>query len=72
MAVGFHPIANLFQAGHRILLKISGADDIPENLFQIGMYHLASQDNNTVTVYHSAEYPSHVLLPITRGNLGGI
>ena len=71
IVVGFHPVANSFKAGHRIGLKIGGADDDPENLFQVGMYHLSSQDNNTVTVYHCAEYPSHILLPITRGNLGG-
>ena len=60
-----------FKAGHRIVLKISSADDEPENLFQAGQYHLTSRTPNTITVYHSAEYPSHLLLPITKGNIVG-
>jgi hypothetical protein len=35
------------------------------------MYHLCSQTSNTITVYNNAEYPSHLLLPITRGNVVG-
>lgn len=65
------PVANLFKAGHRIVLKISSADDDPENLGEVGMTHLLSQTPNTITVYHNAEYPSHLLLPITRGNIVG-
>jgi hypothetical protein len=71
LAIGFSPLSNLFKVGHRIVLKISSADDDPENLFQVGMYHLCSQTPNTVTVYHNAQYPSHLLLPITRGNIIG-
>ena len=71
LAIGFSPIANLFKAGHRIMLKISSADDDPDNLFQVGMYHLCSQTPNTITVYHDARYPSNLLLPITRGNIIG-
>ena len=62
---------NLFKAGHRIVLKISSADDPPEDLYQIGQEHLCGQTSNTITIYHSAEYPSHLLLPITRGNIVG-
>jgi predicted acyl esterase len=71
LSLGFSPIANLFTAGHRIALKISSADDNPDNLFQVGMYHLCSQTPNTITVYHDASHPSHLLLPITRGNIIG-
>jgi uncharacterized protein len=71
LAVGFSPLAHLFKAGHRVVLKISSADDDPENLFQVGMYHLCSQFSNTITIYHNAKYPSHLLLPITRGNIVG-
>ena len=53
------------------MLKISSSDDEPENLFQVGHDHLLSQTPNTITVYHNAEYPSHLLLPITRGNIVG-
>jgi uncharacterized protein len=65
------PIACLFPAGHRVMLKISSADDPPTDLYQVGHEHLVSQANNTVTIYHSAQYPSHLLMPITRGNVVG-
>jgi putative CocE/NonD family hydrolase len=71
LSIGLSPVSNLFKAGHRIGLKISSADDDPENLFQVGMYHLCSQTPNTITVYHNAQYPSHLLLPVTRGNIIG-
>ena len=70
-SIALNPTANLFKVGHRIVLKISSSDDEPENLFQVGHEHLLSQTPNTITVYHNAEYPSHLLLPITRGNIVG-
>jgi predicted acyl esterase len=69
--IALFPTANLFKAGHRIVLKISSADEQPKSLFQEGMYHLISQVNNTITIYHNAQYPSHLLLPITKGNIVG-
>jgi hypothetical protein len=71
LSIAFAPITNLFKAGHRIMLKISSADDDPENIFQVGQYHLCSQTPNTITVYHNARYPSNLLLPVTRGNVIG-
>jgi predicted acyl esterase len=65
------PIANLFKAGHRIMLKISSADDPPENLYQVGHEHLISQMPNTITIYQNAKYPSSLLMPITKGNIVG-
>ncbi len=65
------PVANLFKAGHRMMLKISSSDETPENLYQVGHEHLTSQAPNTVTIYHNAQYPSHLLVPITRGNIIG-
>jgi hypothetical protein len=53
------------------VLKISSSDDKPENRFQVGIEHLTNQTPNSITLYHSAEYPSHLLLPLTRGNIGG-
>ena len=70
-AIDLIPMANLFKAGHRIVLKISGADDPPSLLSEVRMNHLVSQTPNTITVYHNAQYPSHLLLPITRGNIIG-
>jgi uncharacterized protein len=65
------PVANLFKAGHRIMLKLSSSDETPETLYQVGQAHLGSQAANTVTVYHNAQYPSHLMLPITKGDFIG-
>jgi predicted acyl esterase len=71
LSINLNPIACLFKAGHKILLKIRSADDAPGDLTQVRMYHLYSQTPNTVTVYHNARYPSNLLLPVTRGNIIG-
>jgi predicted acyl esterase len=65
------PIARVFKAGHRIMLKISSADDPPDNLYNVGHEHLVSQTPNTITFYHNARYPSHLMLPISKGNIVG-
>lgn len=67
------PTGVLFKAGHRIGLKISGVDDEePKNTIDLFFTpHLWSQTPKTVTVYHYADYPSHLLLPITKGNIIG-
>lgn len=70
-SINLNPAAALFKAGHRIVLKISSSDDVPGDLTQVKMEHLCSQTPNTITIYHSAQYPSHLLLPITRGNIIG-
>nr|MDO8082381.1 CocE/NonD family hydrolase [Candidatus Freyarchaeota archaeon] len=67
------PTCNLFKVGHRIGLKISGVDDEePKSIIDLTFTpHLWSQTPKTVTVYHYADYPSHLLLPITKGNIVG-
>jgi len=68
--IEIRPYGILFKAGHRIGLRIKCVDDEqPSNFLQaIGMGHLWRLSASRVTVYHQAEYPSHLLLPITRGN----
>ena len=69
--VEIRPYAVLLKAGHRLRLRIRCTDegDEPANhLHAIGNYHVASQASTRVTVYHDAERPSHLLLPITKGN----
>ena len=70
-SIALNPTAALFKSGHRIMLKISGSDDKPKDLFKVGHEHLVNQTPNTITIYHNATYPSHLLLPITRGNIVG-
>jgi predicted acyl esterase len=71
LSINLWPTANLFKAGHKIMLKISSADEPPEDLYQVKQEHLCSHRPNTITVYHNAQYPSSLLLPITRGNIVG-
>jgi predicted acyl esterase len=66
----FRPNGILYKAGHRIGLSIKCVDDErPTNFLQaIAMGHLWRQSASRVTVYHSSEFPSHLLLPVTKGN----
>ena len=68
--IEIRPYGILFKAGHRIGVRIKSVDDEkPTNFLQaIGMGHLWRQSASRVTVYHNSEFPSHLLLPVTRGN----
>ena len=64
--------ANLFKAGSRIKLKITCCDDQPDNALEaIAGGHIRRQSGSRVTVYHNDQYPSHLLLPVTAGNVIG-
>ncbi len=66
------PTGNLFKAGSRIKLKIACTDDPPKHrLEMIASGHLWRQSPSQLTIYHNADYPSHLLLPVTRGNILG-
>ena len=66
------PTANLFKAGTRIKLKITSADEAPKHAFeQIAGGNIRRQSSSRITVYHNTEHFSHLLLPITKGNLLG-
>lgn len=53
-----------------IKLKISCSDDQPQNpLEMIASGSLTRQSPSRLRVYHDAEHPSELLLPITRGNI---
>ena len=67
------PMAQMFKAGHRIAIKIRCVDDEKPTCFPdlVGAGHLWRQAGSRVTVYHNEDYPSHLLLPITKGNIIG-
>jgi predicted acyl esterase len=66
------PTANLFKAGSRIKLKIACCDDQPSNsLESIAGGHIRRQSGSRVTVFHNEDHPSHLVLPITAGNVIG-
>jgi hypothetical protein len=45
---------------------------VPTNsLESIAAGHIRRQSGSRVTVYHNEEYPSHLLLPVTAGNVIG-
>ena len=65
--------ARLFQAGERIALRIKGADDEPavNSLQALARNHLRRPRPLRITVHHDEAHPSHLDLPITRGNIIG-
>ncbi len=64
------PTGNLFKAGSRIGLIISSVDGEPGNPLElIACGSLRRQSISRVTVYHNADYPSCLVLPITKGNI---
>lgn len=68
--VEMRPYGILLKPGYRLALRIKCADDeAPRHDLQwIAQGHLHRPVASTVTIHHSLEYPSHLLLPITRGN----
>jgi putative CocE/NonD family hydrolase len=60
--------ANMFKAGHRICIDITSLD-LPSGLagahdVEYAPYHLCSSKTVVHRVYHNAEYPSYLLMPI--------
>ena len=64
------PIGSAFTPGSRIGLRIRSTDDEPNHTHEptAARGHLRRQAPSRVTIYHNREHPSHLLLPITRGN----
>ena len=71
--IGIGPTANLFKEGHRIGLRIKCVDDEePKTALEtLSTGHVWRDRPSMVTVYHNADYPSCLILPITRGNIIG-
>ena len=67
------PTARLFQAGERIALRIKGADDEPaaNSLQALARNHIRRPRPARITIHHDESHPSHLDLPITRGNIIG-
>jgi predicted acyl esterase len=65
------PTGVLFKVGWRFAVRLKAADkdDRPADfLDNHGLGHLWRETPAEITVYHSNQYPSHLLVPITRGN----
>jgi len=68
--VEIRPYGILLQPGYRLALRLKCADDEkPQHDLQwIAQGHLHRPVASNVTIHHSPEYPSRLLLPVTRGN----
>ena len=71
--IEIRPYGILLKAGERIGIKIKCADDdVPKNNLEgLGIGHVSRRTAAEISVHHNAEYPSHLLLPITKGNIIG-
>jgi predicted acyl esterase len=64
------PTGNLFKADSRIVLKISSVDDEPTNPLElIATGSLKKQSVSRITLHRNEDYPSCLVLPVTRGNI---
>jgi len=71
-SIGLVPTGQVLKAGTQLKLRITCIDDEPtSSLEAIAGGHIRRQAPSRVTVFHNEDYPSHVLLPITGGNLMG-
>ncbi len=66
------PTGNLFKMGSRLKLRISCCDEPPaHSLEATSIGHLRRHTAARITIFHNEDYPSRLLLPITKGNLIG-
>jgi uncharacterized protein len=68
--IEIRPYGIRLRPGYRLAIRISGHDGDPptHHLHGIASGHVARQSSSRITIYHDADHPSHLLLPITRGN----
>lgn len=68
--IEIRPYGILLKAGERLSVRIKSADDeVPENSLEAAAVgHLWRRAGSHVTVHHNSDCPSHLLLPITKGN----
>lgn len=68
--IELRPYGLLLHAGERLTLRLRCADDEPATMFleRIGQGGITRPTASHVTIHHNADRPSHLLLPITRGN----
>jgi predicted acyl esterase len=68
--IEIRPYGIRLRPGYRLAIRISGSDGDPptHHLHGIASGHVARQASSRGTIYHDTDHPSHLLLPITRGN----
>jgi len=71
--IEIRPYAIEFKPGHRIGVRVKCVDD-EEPLTSLeghNVGHIWRQKTSRISVHHNADYPSHLLLPVTKGNVIG-
>lgn len=65
------PLGNMFKAGTRLGIRIASTDDAPGMPYEptAARGHIRRQGSARVTIFHNADYPSHLLVPVTKGNI---
>ncbi len=68
--IELRPYGILLEPGERIAVRVRCADDDPAEVFlhRIAQGSLTRPRAAHVSVHHDATHPSHLLLPVTRGN----
>ena len=71
--IKINSIGILFKAGHRIGIRIRSVDDEdPKTTLEAtAQGHLWRTTPAWITIYHNEDYPSSLLLPVTKGNVIG-
>jgi uncharacterized protein len=74
IAIPLYPTAHVFKKGHRLRLDVSSSNyprfDVNPNTGEpLGTSRRRVKADNTV--FHDAEHPSQVVLPVVNGSLGG-
>lgn len=70
-AIEVRPYGILMKDGESLSLVIKSGDDDEKPataLHSVGLGHVARRSASRVTILHDVDHPSHLLLPITRGN----
>jgi uncharacterized protein len=71
LRIDIRPYGIEFESGSRLRLRIrttDHGDPNPDILSNHAVGLKAGAQDNVVTVFHDAERPSHLVLPITKGN----
>jgi predicted acyl esterase len=68
--IEIRPYGIRLRPGYRLAIRIAGHDGDPptHHLHGIGSGHVARQSSSRVTIHHDTDHPSHLLVPIIRGN----
>ena len=72
--IEIRPYGIELHAGERIGVRIKSLDanDAPEDYLQlIGTGHVMRRAASRVSIHHNEDNPSHLLLPVTEGNILG-